>query len=95
VSKRLALASLLLLGACHRGKVADVTLDADRAAENATAAKTLADIAAAEDASSTPLPPRSRAEPAAEAPPSESDGDEDAAVDAPVTQGNAETAIPQ
>jgi hypothetical protein len=55
----------------------------------------LADIAAAEDASSTPLPPRSRAEPAAEAPPSESDGDEDAAVDAPVTQGNAEAAIPQ
>ena len=55
-----ALALLLLLAACHRGNVADVTLDADRAAENATAAKTLADIAAAEEASRTPLPNRIR-----------------------------------
>ena len=58
MSKRPALALLLLLGACHRGKVADVTLDADRAAENATAAKTLADLAAADEAARTPLPQR-------------------------------------
>lgn len=62
-----ALALLLLLAACHRGNVADVTLDADHAAENATAAKTLADITAAEEASRTPLPAR-RAEPAAAEP---------------------------
>jgi membrane protein involved in colicin uptake len=35
--------------------VADVTLDADHAAENATAAKTLADITAAEEASASPI----------------------------------------
>jgi hypothetical protein len=90
VSARAALAFLLLLSACHKGKVADVTLDADRAAENATAAKTLADIAAAEEASRTPLPPRAR--PVAESPAAEP---EDAPVEEPVTQGNADAAIPQ
>lgn len=63
----------LALAACHRGKVADVTLDADAAAENVTAEKTLADIAAAEAASRRPLPravedpaPDRQAAPAAE-----------------------------
>jgi hypothetical protein len=95
VSKRRALALLLLLSACHRGKVADVTLDADRAAENATAAKTIADIAAAEQASRDPLPPRSeRARPEASPAPDTTD-EPDAAVEQPMAEGNAESAVPQ
>ena len=58
MSKRYALALLLGLAGCHRGDVADVTLDADRAAENATAAKTIADLAAADRAAGVPLPQR-------------------------------------
>jgi hypothetical protein len=52
----LPLTSLLLLGACNRSGAADVTLDADAAQRNATAAKTLADIAAADAASRGPAP---------------------------------------
>lgn len=58
MSKRYALALLLGLAGCHRGSVADVTLDADRAAENATAAKTIADLAAADKAAAVPMPRR-------------------------------------
>jgi len=44
---------LLLAGlaACNRHGVADITLDADAAQRNATSAKTLADLAAADEAS--------------------------------------------
>jgi len=94
VSAHRALAFLLLLGACHKGKVADVTLDADRAAENATAAKTLADIAAADEASRMPLPPRSRPAAATEAP-ADSDDAVDAPAEEPVSQGNADAPVPQ
>jgi hypothetical protein len=47
---------LLSLAACNRGGVADVTLDADASQRNATAAKTLADLAAADAASQGPAP---------------------------------------
>lgn len=49
---------LLLAGlaACNRHGVADVTLDAAAAQRNATAAKTLADLQAAADASRGPAP---------------------------------------
>jgi hypothetical protein len=91
VSKRPALALLLLLSACHKGKVADVTLDADRAAENATAAKTLADLAAADEAAGTPLPARQSAAP------SHADTDEDqaAAEEKPLTEGNGGDTAPR
>ncbi len=91
---RPALGLLLLLGACNRGNVADVTLEADRAAENATAAKTLADIAAAEEAARIPLPSRTeraptpapiRTEPAADAPEQE----------LPVSEDNSGDVSPQ
>jgi hypothetical protein len=51
-------AFLLLLGlvACNRHGVADVTLDADAAQRNATAQKTIADLAAADTASQGPAP---------------------------------------
>jgi hypothetical protein len=51
-------AILLLLGlaACNRHGVADVTLDADATQRNATAAKTLSDLQAAEAASRGPAP---------------------------------------
>ena len=59
--RRLApLALMLLAVACNRGNVADVTLDADAAAENNTAAKTLADLAAADKAAAAPLPAAAR-----------------------------------
>jgi len=48
------LAPLLLLAglaACNRHGVADITLDADAAQRNATSTKTLADLAAADEAS--------------------------------------------
>lgn len=91
MSKRRALALLLLLSACHRGKVADVTLDADRAAENATAAKTLADLAAADEAASTPLPARH----AAAKPQQAAEEDQAAADEKPVTEGNSGDAAPR
>jgi len=49
---------LLLLGltACNRHGVADVTLDADATQRNATAAKTVSDLQAAEAASRGPAP---------------------------------------
>jgi hypothetical protein len=90
VSKRLGLALLLLLSACHKGKVADVTLDADRAAENATAAKTLADLAAADEAASTPLPARHTA--AAR----QAEAEEDQAADGtPSTEANSGDSAPR
>ncbi len=92
MSRRPALALLLLLGACHKGKVADVTLDADRAAENATAAKTLADLAAADEAASTPLPAR-RATSAA--PARAADEDRAAAGDTSPPESNAVDAAPR
>ena len=55
--------ALLALAACHRGDTADVTVDADEAAANATAAKTLEDLAAAEAAARRPLPRREALEP--------------------------------
>jgi hypothetical protein len=54
--RRAALIALLALAACNRHGVADVTLDADAAQRNATAAKTLADLAAADAASQGPAP---------------------------------------
>jgi hypothetical protein len=54
--RRCAIGLLLLLAACNRHRVADVTLDADAAQRNATTAKTLADLAAADDASRGPAP---------------------------------------
>ena len=52
----LALGLLLVLAACNRHGVADVTLDADAAQRNTTAAKTLGDLAAADAASRGPAP---------------------------------------
>lgn len=92
MSKRRALALLLLLSACHKGKVADVTLDANRAAENATAAKTLADLAAADQAAGAPLPSH-RAISAAPAP--AADDDRPAADDKSPSEGNDADATPR
>ncbi len=91
--KAYALALLLVLAACHRGNVADVTLDADRAAENATAAKTLGDIAAAEEASRTPLPGRRTETPAAA--PDRSDEPPMPEPDDVISDGNSGDASPQ
>ncbi len=52
--RRWPLVLLLALAACNRHGVADVTLDADAAQRNATATKTLSDLAAAEAASRGP-----------------------------------------
>ena len=60
----LALGLLLALTACNRHGVADVTLDADAAQRNATAAKTLADLAAADAMSRGPAPAVHDASPA-------------------------------
>ncbi len=54
--RALALGLLLALAACNRHGVADVTLDADAAQRNTTAAKTLGDLAAADAASQGPAP---------------------------------------
>lgn len=89
-----ALLWLILVAGCHSGKVADVTLDADQAAENATAAKTLSDLAAADAAARAPLPPRhaaahearpasSQRSPAAAAPDADPHLSEDNASDGP------------
>lgn len=56
MSRRLALGLLLILAGCNRSGVADVTLDADATQRNATAAKTLGDLAAATAASRGPAP---------------------------------------
>ena len=64
----LALGLLLALAACNRQGVADVTLDADAAQRNATAAKTLGDLAAADAASQGPAPAVRDAAPAKAAP---------------------------
>jgi len=61
-------ALLLGLAACNRHGVADVTLDAAAAQRNATAAKTLADLQAAGEASQGPAPVMHDARPAAAAP---------------------------
>lgn len=62
--RAVALAGLLLLAACNRNQAA-LTPDADAEPRNATAAKTFADIAAAEEAARDPLPipPRPRIAP--------------------------------
>ena len=91
----LAPAALLLVSACHGSKVADVTLDADAAAESNTAAKTLADLTAADKAATPPLPapvkpiPAARPEPAAAAP------ENGAESVAPSDQGNGADAAPE
>ncbi len=54
--RALALGLLLALAACNRHGVADVTLDADAAQRNTTAAKTQSDLAAADAASQGPAP---------------------------------------
>ena len=51
-----ALALLIGLSACNRHGVADVTLDAAAAQRNTTAAKTLADLQAADQAAQGPAP---------------------------------------
>lgn len=48
--------ALLLIGGCHRAKSDALPADAAAEAQARTSAKALADIAAAEQASSTPLP---------------------------------------
>lgn len=62
-----AFAFMLLIGlsACNRHGVADVTLDAAEAQRNATAAKTLADLQAADQAAQGPAPAVREAKPAA------------------------------
>jgi hypothetical protein len=50
------MAALLALAGCNREGVADVTLDADAAQRNATAAKTRDDLAAADAAIRGPAP---------------------------------------
>jgi hypothetical protein len=52
------LAALLLIGGCHRAKSDALPPDAQAEAQARTSAKALADIAAAEQAASTPLPER-------------------------------------
>lgn len=63
----LALGLLVGLSACSRHGVADVTLDAAAAQRNATAAKTLADLQAADQASQGAAPVVHDAAPAAAA----------------------------
>jgi hypothetical protein len=50
------LAALLLIGGCHRAKSDALPPDAAAEAQARTSAKALADISAAEQAASTPLP---------------------------------------
>ena len=71
--RRLAFGLLLVLAGCNRSGVADVTLDADAAQRNATAAKTLGDLSAANAASRGPAPVVHDAEPVN----SQSSADED------------------
>jgi len=90
----LAPLALLLLGACH-GKVADVTLDADAAAESNTAAKTLADLAAADKAATPPLPPPVKPVPAARAEPTAAGPENDTESMTPSDQDNGADAAPE
>lgn len=64
----LAAGLLLALPGCNRHSAADVTLDADAAQRNTTAAKTLSDLAAADAASRQPLPATRAAVPTEAAP---------------------------
>jgi len=67
--KRAAAFALLIgLAACNRHGVADVTLDAAAAQRNATAAKTLSDLQAADQAAQGPAPIVHDARPAVAAP---------------------------
>jgi hypothetical protein len=90
----LAFGLLLALAGCNRHQAADVTLDADAAQRNATAAKTLADIAAADAASRGPAPAvhDTRARPETAQAPVEADQPEaeeaPSAADADEVQGN-------
>ena len=94
--RRLALLLLLGLAGCNRHGVADVTLDADAAQRNATAAKTLTDLVAADAASqgaapivrdARPAPEKSaaRTRTEAETPPTEDEPDTEAPSDAALT----------
>ena len=56
MKRAFAFVLLIGLGACNRHGVADVTLDAAAAQRNATAAKTLADLQAADQAAQGPAP---------------------------------------
>jgi len=56
MGRLLPLLLLAGLASCNRHGVADVTLDADAAQRNATSAKTLADLAAADEASQGTAP---------------------------------------
>jgi len=84
--KRAFLFVLLLgLSACNRHGVADVTLDAAAAQRNATEAKTVADLQAADDASRGPAPvpheARPAAAPAADSPVARPDNQTEATLD--------------
>jgi len=68
MKRTIALALLGGLAACNRHGVADVTLDAAAAQRNATAAKTLADLQAADQAAQGPAPAVHDARPAVAAP---------------------------
>jgi hypothetical protein len=81
VKSRLALALLLALSACNRHRAADVTLDADAAQRNATAAKTLSDLAAADGASRGPAPAVRDAAPDTSGPQSNSESEPAPAAD--------------
>lgn len=65
MKRAIAFALLFGLPACSRHGVADVTLDAAAAQRNATAAKTLADLQAADQAAQGPAPIVHDAPPAA------------------------------
>jgi len=86
-------ALLLGLAACNRHGVADVTLDAAAAQRNATAAKTLADLQAAGEASQGPAPVMHDARPAAAAPAAASaaEGNEIEAPDGDTADADANT----
>jgi hypothetical protein len=86
----LALGLLLALAACNRHGVADVTLDADAAQRNATAAKTLGDLAAADAASQGPAPAVHDAAPVKAAVPEAADAPVNDAAEAPASDESDE-----
>lgn len=68
--------ALLLIGGCHRAKTDAIPSDAAAEAQARTSAKAQADIAAAEQAASSPLPASARKARALEkAAPAKSDAD--------------------